>query len=202
MPAKNAEAIHALTTAEISRQTAVNVERSRQIVEERRGIYTRGSKGAGNAPPFDDDERGAREHARRLLNGDAPEFLSTDRELEINRDRALLREQRGIDIALKILGSRGLAARAAEAVVWAETNGATWRELCREIVLTVIRLDTLERRAGQLLGQCGDVSAVRLPMINIIGSRAISETPVSDLAERALAENVITPAEKRKVENG
>jgi hypothetical protein len=120
---------------------------------------------------------------------------------EISRDRALLRELRGIDIVLKILNDAGLAARAADAVAWAEENADRWQSLCSDIVLTAIRLDALERLAGELLAECCDIFAVRLPMANVIGCRPVSETPVSDLTKVALTEGIITSAEIRKAEN-
>jgi hypothetical protein len=58
-------------------------------------------------------------------------------------------------------------------VQWAEEHGGEWRALCRDIVLTSVRLDALEDSARQLLEQCVDISAVRLPMANVIGGRAI-----------------------------
>jgi hypothetical protein len=38
-------------------------------------------------------------------------------------------------------------------------------------------------------------------MANIIGGRAISETPISDLTERALAAGVVTSAEVKKAKS-
>jgi hypothetical protein len=133
-----------------------------------------------------------------LLNGSAPESLSLPP--EITRDRMLLREQRGIEIALKILSSKELVARATEAVVWAEAHGAQWRAVCRDITLTAIKLDALGRAAQELIGQCPDISAVNLPMGNVVGGRAISEIPISDLTETALAQGVVTSAEIRKAQ--
>ena len=94
--------------------------------------------------------------------------------------------------------SKDLAARATEAVAWAEENADKWRELCRDIVLTASKLDALERSARELIGQCIDIHSVRLPMANIIGGRAISETPISDLTEAALAAGVVTSGEIKK----
>ena len=73
--------------------------------------------------------------------------------------------------------------------------------LCREIILVAVRLEALEARARQLLGECVDLHAVRLPLANVIGGRPISETSLGELTETALREGVITSAEKRKAEN-
>src|SRR5258706_7091999 len=200
MAIKNTSDIHALTTAEIGRQVRMHSERRKQIVNERAAMYAGALKNGGSVetPIVDDDERAARSHAKRLLNGAAPESLSLPP--EITRDRMLLREQRGIEIALKILGDKDLVARAADAVAWAEANGDRWRALCREITLTAIKLEALEQGARDLIGQCVDPFAVRLPMANVIGGRAISEMPVSELSETALAQGIITASDIKKAE--
>jgi hypothetical protein len=200
MATKNTETIHALTTAEIGRQVKIHSDRSRQIINERAAMYASALKNgySGDTPIVDADERAAREHAKSLLNGSAPESLSLPP--EITRDRMLLREQRGIEIVLKILSSKELVARATEAVEWAEAHGAQWRALCRDITLTAIKLDALERASQQMIGQCPDIFAVNLPMGNLVGGRAISETPISDLTEAALAQGVVTSAEIRKAQ--
>jgi hypothetical protein len=187
--------IHALTTAEIARRQATLAARLREIINDRADDYRKTVK-AGPSPVFDADERAARDHARHLLNGAAPESLALPPELA--RDRILLREQRGVELAMKILSSNDLVARATEAVQWAEEHADEWRTLCRDIVLTAVRLNELEDRSQRLLGQCIDVSSITLPMANIIGGRAISETPIGDLTERALAAGVVTASEIKK----
>jgi hypothetical protein len=196
---QNSDEIHDLTTAEIGRQLTGLAERDRQITNELADRYKNALKNGGPIPIVDPDEQAARAHARSLLNGAAPESLSLAPEL--NRDKILYREKRGIAIATKILMSKDLVARAVEAVRWAEEHDGEWRALCRDIVLTAVRLNELEDRSQRLLGQCIDVSSIRLPMANIIGGRAISETPISDLTERALAAGVVTPAEVKKAKS-
>jgi hypothetical protein len=191
--------IQALTTAEIARKQAMLSARYQEIVNERADDYRRAVK-TGPAPVFDADERASREHARHLLNGAAPDSLSLPP--EISKDRILLREQRGIELAMKILASKDLVARATEAVQWAEENRGEWAELCRAITLTAIKLVALEERAGQLLGQCIDVHSVRLPMGNVIGGRSVCHTnAVSDLAEAGLAAGVVTLADLKKAKS-
>ena len=119
----------------------------------------------------------------------------------LTRDRVLAREQRALELVLKILSSDEVEARAAEAVRWSEENADRWRILCREIILVAIRLHALECSARELLDQCVDLHAVRLPLANVIGGRPISETSLGEIAERALHEGVITSAEKRKAEH-
>jgi hypothetical protein len=191
--------IHELTTAEISRQVAALAERDRQITDELAERYKNALKNGGPTPIIDADEQAAREHARSLLNGSAPESLSLAPEL--NRDKILYREKRGIAIAMKILASKDLVSRAAEAVQWAEEHSDEWRALCRDIVLTAVKLDALEGSARRLLEQCINIHSVRLPMANLIGGRSIAETPTIDLAETALAAGVVTSAEIRKAKS-
>jgi hypothetical protein len=200
MATKQTDEIHQLTTAEISRQATVLAERDREITNELADRYKNALKNGGPTPIIDADEVAAREHARSLLNGSAPESLSLAPEL--NRDKILYREKRGIAIALKILSSKDLVARAAEAVQWAEEHANEWRALCRDIVLTAVRLDEMENRARHLLEQCGDIHAVRLPMANVIGGRSLCETrSISDLAETALAAGVVTLADVKKAKS-
>jgi hypothetical protein len=199
MSTKNIEtAIHDLTTAEIARQTAPLHARLQEITNERAANY-RNALTAG-ATTIDPDERAAREHAKHLMNGSAPGLLLLPP--EITRERELFREQRGLEIALKIYASKDLVARASEAVQWAEEHRSEWVELCRAITLTAIKMEALEDRAGKLLEQCVDIHAVRLPMGNVIGWRAICETrSISDLAEAALAAGVVTSAEVKKAKS-
>jgi hypothetical protein len=200
MATKNIDTIHDLTTAEIGRQVTVLAERDRQITNELADRYKNSQKNGGPTPIIDADEQAAREHARSLLNGAAPESLSLAPEL--NRDKILYREKRGIAIALKILASKDLVARAVEAVQWAEDHASEWRTLCHDIVLTAVRLDALEDSARRLLEQCIDVSSIRLPMANVIGGRSICETrSISDLAETALAAGVVTSSEIKKAKS-
>jgi hypothetical protein len=198
MATKNTETIHELTTAEISRQQSILAARLREIITERADDYRKALK-SGAPSVFDADELASREHARVLLNGAAPESLSMP--LMVNRDKMLIREQRGIEIAMKVLASKDLVARATEAIRWAEEHADEWRALCREIVLTAVRLDALEANSQRLLERCIDVSAISLPMASKIGGRSISETPVSELTEAALAAGVVTASEIRKAKS-
>jgi hypothetical protein len=193
--------IHELTTAEIARQVRLLSARRREIVEERAAIYADALKNGGGSgsPMVDADERAAREHAKALLNGNAPASLFVPPEL--TRDKVLSREQRGIDLALDILGRQELVTRAADAVLWAEKHGDRWHALCREIVLTAVRLGALEDAARELLAGCVDHFAILWPMTNHIGLRPVSEVSLNELVENALAQGVTSAAEIRKAQN-
>jgi hypothetical protein len=198
MSTKNIETIHELTTAEIARQTAPLAARLQEIISKRAENYRSAPTVATTI--VDPDERAAREHAKSLLNGSAPGSLLLPP--EITHDREILREQRGIEIALKIYASKDLIARATEAVEWAEKHHSEWVELCRAITLTAVKLDALEDRARELLEQCVDIHAVRLPLGNVIGGRSICETrSISELAEAAIAAGVVTSGEIKKAKS-
>jgi hypothetical protein len=194
MATKNTETIHDLTRAEIARQKGRLVERRAQLVEERAAIFKAGATRSEN--PVGDDERAARMIAKNLLNGNAPPSLVPP--LEVNHDKMLFREQRGVEIALKILDDKDLLTAAAEAAIWAEANADKWKTLCADIVLAANKLEALERSAQELLEQCVDITAISLPMANRIGGRPISETPVNELTEAALAAGVVTASEIKR----
>src|SRR5258706_7742829 len=174
------------------------VEHRAQLVEESASIFNAGTTRSEN--PVGDDERAASMIAKNLLNGNAPTSLVPP--LEVNHDKMLFREQRGIEIALKILDDKDLLAAATEAVIWSEANAERWKTLCADIVLAVNKLEALERSAQELLEQCVDITAISLPMANRIGGRPISETPVNELTEAALAAGVVTAGEIKRARNG
>src|ERR1019366_3964229 len=111
-------------------------------------------------------------------------------------------EQRGIDIAVKILSDKELLARAAEAVQWSESHADKWRHLVREAIVAAARLEAIERAATDLIEQCVDITATNLPMVNLIGRKEmkIAEPGFSgfvlvkpaDLIEAGLKAGVIT----------
>src|SRR5712664_3689984 len=130
MATKNTDTIHTLTVAEIARIDAPLAERELQILNKRAEIYSTAltNGGAQSTPIVSDDEKAALQHAKRLLNGNAPDSLSLPPDITL--DKQLYREGRGIQIARKILADKTLVARATEAVEWAEAHGAQWRALC------------------------------------------------------------------------
>jgi hypothetical protein len=211
MDTKSSETIHELTRAEIARQIDTHSERRREIVHQRAELFTRVSK-SGSPPSLSIDERAARAHAKQLLNGDAPASLAPPSELDFSSlDRQLAVEQRGIDIAIKILGDRELIARAAEAVHWAEEHAHQWRQLVRETIVTAARLEALQRAAARLIDDCVDASAINLPMTNMVCCTSMKSVrhgfsgflPVTpdDLIEAGLKAGVVTQREIDKAKN-
>jgi hypothetical protein len=201
MAAKNTDTIHELTSREIERQVAALSARRVQVVNERGAICSDNLKhgGASSETLVDADLLAAREHAKNLLNGHAAEFTALlSPTVRITRDKLLYREQLAIDLCLKVLGDKSLVVRAADAVAWKEAHEDEWLAARRETVLCAIRLGACEARDCRLLAQCPDSTSIRLPLANITN---ITEIPVGDLAERALAEGLISAAELRKAQD-
>ena len=205
------DTIHELTRAEIARQIS-NLAGERARLSERRGELYQRSANSGAAQPISPDERAARAYARVRLNGAAPASLEPPSELNFGSlDRQLAVEQRGIDIAIKILSDKEVAARATEAVKWSEDNAGKWRGLVREIIVASTRLEALEAAATRMLEQCVDIEAVTLPMVNIIGREEMKvvqsgfsgfmKVKAADLIEAGLNAGVITQREIDKAKN-
>jgi hypothetical protein len=199
MATKTTTTIHELARAEIARQVQALTQRRNEITSERARLYEAQRKSGSAAAPLDPNELAARNVAKKLLNGSAPESLILpDTSSNITLDNKLFIDQRGIDIALRILTDKDVEARAAEAVVWAEANRAQWADLCREIVLTSIRLDVLGERVDEMLASCPDPFAVNMPMGNMVETRPISEAFLNELASAALSAGIVTPADIKR----
>lgn len=214
MATKNTDTIHELTRAEIVRQLGTLATQRQQIVERRAELYVRVSKAGGSGPALSYDERAARTHAKKLLNGSAPASLEPPPLSEFNfstMDEQLAVEMRGIDIAVKILGSKEVVARAAEAVRWAEENADRWRQLVRETIVAAARLEAVKRASLELLDQCADISAINLPMSNMVGVDRMRfvgpgwsgslDVTADDLIEAGLKEGIITKSDIRKAQD-
>jgi hypothetical protein len=192
--------IHELTRAEIARQIGLHAARRREIVAERAEIYAAGAH--VHPESLSVDERAARAHAKLLLNGSAPASLTAPAGIDFaSLDRQLLIEERGIDIALKILGEKELLARAAEAVQWAQDHADRWRALVRETILANVKLDALKHAASQMLDQCIDVAAINLPMVNVIGCEWTTSMTPDDLIEAGLKAGIVSQRDVDKAKN-
>jgi hypothetical protein len=193
--------LHELARAEIARQVAALTERRDEITKERARLYAAMRKGGIAPAPLDNNELAARHVAKRLLNGSAPDGLAPDNNSTITLDQQLSNEQRGIDIALKILSDKALEARAVEAVQWAEANRGKWRDLCREIVMAAIRLDALGEAVRELIDSCPDVSAVTaasMPMGALIERRHLSDMLINELTNEALSAGIVSQSDIKK----
>lgn len=81
---------------------------------------------------------------------------------------------------------------------WGDANRPMWRTLCREIVLTAVKLAELEARAARLSEECPDPFAVKLPLANLVGGRSVTEMPLGELTAAAVAQGVVTADEIKK----
>jgi hypothetical protein len=138
--------VQRLTSAEVSRQIHALDTKRRIVLDELVRIEQAQSDGAPVQRVAPEDVQAARQVAANLLNGHAPASLK-EGALSRTRYDQLNIEIKGIDIAIDILQSDQLKAKAAESVQWIEDNQAKWRDLCREIIVTVHRLVALESRA-------------------------------------------------------
>jgi hypothetical protein len=191
--------IHELTRAEIARQKQVLVARREAIVNQRCEIYASMRKSGGASQnPISAVEMAARMHAKRLLNGAAPQSLVPVNPSSASLDQELEIEQRGIDITLKILSDKDLEARAVEAVEWAEANRERWRELCKEVVLASARLDALGQTARDMMESCPDLWAINLPLGNLMDTRQMPEPFLRELTDAAISAGVVSRSEIKK----
>lgn len=198
-----------LTLAAIQSETTQLSLRDIEITNERATLYANGLK-AGRpsemSPDTAEDEMAARQHAKSLLNGIAPGTLLLH--TEVDRDRLLGRERRGIEIALKFLNKNEAQTRTAAALAWAKVNDGRYRKVAHDIVLAKVRLQALERAKHDLIAECPDAVVVQLPMSSKIdGLEATAfgrmEITVDQIVEAAIAEDIVTKAEVRKAaENG
>jgi hypothetical protein len=197
--AKHTDTIHQMARAEIARQVQALTERRNAITDERRRLYEVQRKTGNAGPVLDTHELAARKVAKSILNGSAPESLvPPDTSSSITLDNKLAIEARGIDIALKILSDKDVEAKAAEAVLWAEANRDKWRELCRDVVLTSIRLDALGASVDEMLASCPDPFAVNMAMGSLVEAKHISEPFLNELTSAALSAGIVTQSDVKK----
>jgi hypothetical protein len=191
--------LHELARAEIARQVQGLTARRDEITKERGRLYAAMRKGGTVSAPLDHNELAARNVAKKLLNGSAPEGLvPPDNSSNITLDQQLSNEARGIDIALRVLNDKNLEAKAVAAVQWAEENRAKWRELCRDVVLAAIRLDALGETVREFLESCPDLYAVNMPMGALVERRHLSEMLINEMVSEGLSAGVVTQADIKK----
>src|SRR5258706_14933682 len=110
--------VHALTVAEVDRQTAAYSARRNAVTAELARIFAGRQAGDPVEQPLPDHVKAARARAMTLLNGFAPSSLTAPRAM--TRERELLVERDALDIVLAALSRSEVIARAADAVQWAE----------------------------------------------------------------------------------
>ena len=198
------ETAHVRPSAQIHNDILQCYGRRHMITEDLREIFKNSMRegNRGEPPPLDDDEKAAREHASRLLNGSTPESLFVQ---QVSRERALFRERKGIDIALGVLSKLEEEALDREARDWVATHTDEWRSLARQITLAAITLKALEEKARTLVeegtrGRCVHGLALSQhigPGYSMLG---IGDT-LMDLRTAALEQGVVTKSEIRAAES-
>jgi hypothetical protein len=190
--------IEIATRAEISRQIAQLTARRAAVAEQLAAHFE--AHGYNEPGPPAPDVVAARQHARVLLNGHAPAFLSEPPTPPV--ESALRVELAGIDLALKILGSEELAARAVETVAWQETHLAEWKALCANAILAVVRVRALDEQA-RLLRKSAP-SMPRFPLIDCVGVRMLSpDNPLLEMdrvISAAIGAGILTKRDIEKAE--
>jgi hypothetical protein len=201
MNKRTRDEIDHLTVAEVRRQAAVFSEKRRAVIAELATIQTTRQKGAPPALLLSDHEKQAHSRAVQLLNGHAgilklPEAGDREAELMVEAD--------ALDLVLRGLRDQEAIARAADAVRWVEANKGKWAALCRDIVLTAVKLQALEQRARDMIAELPDW-APGLALGGLIGGRSIydgsTEDPTREARDAALAQGVVSDAEIRKAQN-
>jgi hypothetical protein len=161
------DAAHHPSTADIRQKRSQLFESQRALREEGAKLYA-GRKGASPPTlPVTDHDRRVAAHIHRMLNGSTPK--------QVLEPSALREEEIGAELAAiayvdRELGKQQEAALEREALQWVDENKTLWREMCREIVLTAVRLAALEERAKNMLEQMPPWPVHGLAMSGSIGS--------------------------------
>jgi hypothetical protein len=191
---------HALTLAQAQKQIREYDARRRAICDELASLYaTRlAAKGAGPAP-ISDQEKKARERARTMLNGSTPSWLDAPPSAE--RENELVIERDALDLVLRALNDHRVIAEAAEELSWTEAHRKEWAALCKEIILTRLHLEALERKAEKFVEQH---RSAPLPLRQFIGDGPFTDPVYPSLKrplDEAIREGVITQGDLKKASN-
>ena len=194
--------IEALTAAEIARQLTHYGRRRDEATAELASIFAARQDGSSPQPqPIPDQVRRARERAKQLLNGQSPASLNLP--AAVGRESELELERDALDIVITALRQTETAARAAESVIWMEQHAAEWVGLCRQRLLTAIRLEALERRSNEMLRKVEVGTPIRLGIFNAtsILDAPWSIDPLREFREALLREKIISASDIERAEN-
>jgi hypothetical protein len=191
---------HPSTSTEI--RQALRELAARELVLVNEGAENYRAMQAGNAPsrPLSDHERRVTAHIQKLMNGSTPPHLLVP---AVSRDEQIRAERDAIAFVARNLARQQELARYREAEQWVSDNATPWRALCREIVLTAVKLASLEERARKMIEPVGGV-CVAMPMAATIGSGLSllgDGDPLHDMRTAALKEKIVTDGEIRKAQN-
>jgi hypothetical protein len=191
---------HPTTVAEINRALRSLTERERVLTDEGAANWRAMQAGTALSRPVSDHERRVTGHIESMMNGSTPQHLLVP---AISRDDQIRAERDAIAYVSKHLSRELEHARSREAEQWVSDKDKPWRALCREIVLTAVKLAGLEERARKMLEPIEGVW-VSMPMGATIGSGlsllGIGD-PLQEMKTDALKHGVVTNAEIRKAQN-
>jgi hypothetical protein len=196
---QTAIAAHPSTSAEIRQVQIQLFERVRALQHEGAANFTAMKAGSPPSRPLSDHERRVTAHVQHLMNGSTPQHLLLP---VISRDDQIRAELDAIAFVQRQLNQRMEIALQNEADRWAAENAAEWAALCRELVLTAVRLASLEDRARSVLDHLQ--RPVKLAMGNTIGSGLSllgGGDPLAELRTAAIAEKLVTQSDIRKAQN-
>ena len=160
--------IHTLTVAEIARQMGEWNRRQTELRAEGAALY-RARKGAPPAEVLSDHAKAVRERAavlaRSTMNGAAPSFVASS---ALSREAEIRVDLDAIDLILKALSEKDIAARAAAQIEWVEKNGPTWREECQAAAALALQLREREQKLQRMSEEAGPY-VTGLPMTQFFG---------------------------------
>ncbi|MGY3443701.1 hypothetical protein [Bradyrhizobium sp. USDA 4473] len=195
---------HPTTTAEIHQVRVALTAREQALIAEGQRNFEAARKGMPPPRALSEHEIRVRDHIKNLLNGATPQHLIGP--VDASRDEQIRAELEAIRLADRYWANQYEDARDREAQQYADQHDKEWRALCREIVLTAVRLESLESRARDLLEPIRGALDVKIAMAmaTTIGSGfsmlGIGD-PLSEMKNEALKQGIVTNAEIRKAQN-
>jgi hypothetical protein len=189
------DAHHQLSTADIRQKRLELTEHQRALQSEGAALYLARKGGPPPSMPLTDHDRRVSAHIRRFLNGSTPSQVLVP---DVSRDEEIAAELAAIRFVDAELGRQYENALAREAEEWVRKNKTQWRELCREIVLTAVKLAGLEQRAREMLEPMPPWPVSGLAMGSSIGSGLSLlgyGDSLFDYREAALSEGLVTKRE-------
>jgi hypothetical protein len=198
-------AVHAATSAEITRLAADYNAQRQAVVAELQDLYR--TRAPGTQPPeLTDDQLAVRKMAAGLLNGFAPpDLVSTT----ASRETTLFIQRDALDLVLGVLAGEEFRARATEAAQLAVASEAEWRALCHDLLTTALRLEALEMKAVEFRRRFAGHEPQQMPMLRYIGAErrpsvlgiAWSTAPLSRPLEEALDAGIVSARELKDAKN-
>ena len=190
------EQIAQLTSAEIARQIRHFSGQRDELTRTLAAIYAARKDGIAEPPPPTDRAKRVHEHAKKLMDGHAgllpalPEH-GAESEIWIRRD--------ALDLILSALCKSETEAAATESLAWAIEHADEWKALCRDWILTAIRLEALEARASDMI-HAVVFGTPGFPFAQFCGGGLSVDIPGSNLqiaTAAAIKERIITTAEAK-----